>query len=300
MLRQPQLALLSTAAGKPTGGVFGALKSLRSTLSALPEVTKAIVVFDGGHSKRRLELYPEYKGNREKKRAEEEVESDGLKYTDRFHLQLNYCKFLLPRMNLRVVCLSGKEGDDVVGMLASKLPDDLKVIMSDDKDMFQCVSETVQLWRPLASERVTVQNFEELAGCSKKNFLIRKAIMGDASDNIVGVKGTKEGTIDPFFAELDGDLGDHPYERMFLAAQQHKSSRVKAIAQSLDIILRNIKLMDISQEQFTDDEVARCIDLASRPTSLDVVAVKKMFEGFEFNSLINDFNSWITRFQLLH
>ncbi len=68
---QPSYRELSTSRGMPTGGIYGfcsILKGLANKLGA----SSVVVVFDGGHSKRRIDIYGDYK----KRETDEEVHED--------------------------------------------------------------------------------------------------------------------------------------------------------------------------------------------------------------------------------
>lgn len=293
-MRVPHLRMLSTKAGKPTGAVFGYLKSLRSTINTLKEIKKLIVVFDGGHSKRRKEVYEGYKD----RKREDEMDPDGLTFSQKFGMQLKYLKFILPRLGINTVHLPGREGDDLVAVLSKNLEDSLKIVVSDDRDMYQLVDDSTHVWRPLAEERVCLMNFDDLAGCTPENFLLRKACLGDSSDTIPGIKGVGPKTVDSVFAECD-DIGEYPYENFFETALMMKGKKVQSIAENLDIILRNYELVDMSREEFTKDEIESVLNTANAKSSFDVMAVKRIFTGFEFFSLVEDFNQWVVPFQML-
>jgi len=293
VLHVPQLRMLSTKDKKPTGGVFGLLKSLRSTVYDIPEVTRVVVVFDGAHSKRRVALYPDYK----KRPPNDEVDSDGLSYREKFGMQLNYLKVLLPKMGVKVAILPDKEGDDVIGILARNLNDRLKIVSSDDRDMLQLVAEDVHIWRPLAGERVSLDNFEEKAGSSYKNWLLRKCVLGDDSDNIPGIKGVGKRTVDEVLSECD--IGEYPHDAFFEAAMMRSGKRYQKIFEGISTVLLNFELIDIAREEFTDEEIEQLVSIAKAPAQFDVLFVKKFFQGFEFFSLIENFENWITKFQVL-
>lgn len=295
VMHVPQLRMLATKDNKPTGAVFGFIKSLRATVGSFKEVRKIVVVFDGGaRSKRREEIYPEYK-KREKK---DDVDPDGLTYQQKFQMQLNYLKFMLPRLGIKMVQLPGREGDDVVAFIARNLKDHLKIVVSDDKDMYQLVSEDIHIWRPLKGERVSLQNFEDIARCKLEHFLLRKSVLGDSSDNISGIKGVGEKTVDKVL-DVCGDIGPYPHDNFFEAAMLMSSRKAQAIAENLDVVLRNFELIDIDREEFTDEELERILGLVNAPAKFDVLAVRRLFTGLEFFSLVEDFDRWVTPFQML-
>lgn len=295
VMHVPQLRMLSTKDNKPSGAVFGFIKSLRSTIQFFPEIRRVVAVFDGGHSTRRKSLFGGYK-NREKN---EEVDPDGLSYIQKFSMQLNYLKFILPRLGIKVVSMSGREGDDVIGLLTRKPDEVLKIVVSDDRDMYQLVTENVHVWRPIAEERVFLKNFEEVVGCKKEHWLLRKALLGDSSDTIPGIRGVGGKTIDKLIEELNGEIGPYPHEDLFMYALDHESKKIRAIGENFDLVVRNFKLLDIRMEEFSEEEYENAIAECDKESKFDVLAVRRLFTSLEFYSLIENFAQWVTPFQLL-
>lgn len=294
VMHVPLLRMLSTKDGKPTGGCFGFIKSIRATIGMWGEIRRLVVVFDGGHSKRRKAIFKGYKN----RKHNTEVDSDGLSYQKKFSMQLSYLQFVLPKLGIKVVRLPGREGDDVVGLLARSSVDSLKIVVSDDKDMYQLVDEDVHVWRPLREERVTLANFEEFAGCKKEHFLLRKACLGDASDTIPGIKGVGKKTVDKVLEECE-DIGPYPHDAFFETALEIPGKKIQDIVENLDVVLRNYKLVDISLEEFTEEEVSLVKCIIDRKSEFDVLAVKRIFIGLEFFSLVENFSQWVTPFQML-
>ncbi len=283
----PSLDVLMTSSGKHVGGVFGFVKSIRSVLYEFKEVDRVACVFDAGQSKRRKKLLPTYK-------LRDKSDYD---YIKRFRLQLGYLKFILPKLGIKVVVTEGKEGDDVVGLLADKIDSNLKIVVSDDRDMLQLVSENVQVWRPIAEELVTLNNFEFATGCAKKYWLLQKAILGDPSDKIPGILGIGAKTFDKFLKGCEP--GDYPYEGFFEYCLDLSTKKSLSLVEQCDIVFRNIDLMDISLEKFEEEEVTEALRLFKQLSQFDILSVKRVFTSFEFFSLIKDFGNWITRFQVL-
>ena len=295
VMHVPQIRFLSTSIGKPSGGTFAFIKSVRSTLYERGDIDVAVVVFDKGRSKRRLTLYPEYKANRV---INEEVDPDGLTYIFKFKRQLVYLRFILPRLGIKVVELPCREGDDVISLLLRLLKADLSIVASDDRDMYQLVESNVHVWRPIAQDLVTLENFEECAGYERKHCLLRMSILGDATDNISKINGVGPKTVDTLLSECE-DIGDYPFEEFFEYVLEFGNARAQAIPENPEIILRNYELIDLTKERFTKDECEYVHDTCTAPSQFDVLAVKNLFEALEYFSLIDDFNHWVTRFQLL-
>lgn len=295
VMKIPNVRVLATKDGKPTGGTFGVLKSLRATLFKFSEIRSMVVVFDGGHSPRRKKIHPGYKV---RSSSDEELDPDGLSYKDKFVLQLRQLQFILTRLGVKVVTLPGKEGDDVVGLLSKTIKDNLRIVISDDKDMFQLVTDGVHLWRPLAEERVTLSNFEETAGCKYEHWFLKKSILGDTSDKIPGVKTVGEKTVDKLLLTCP-NIGPYPWEKFFEEVCVVGGKKCQALLDNIGTVLRNYDLIDISKEEFTPAELEYVLTHSTLPSQFDVRSVYRIFGGFEFYSLVDDFNQWVVPFQML-
>lgn len=156
--------------------VFNFLKSLKPILDRFnPE--KVFFILDG-KPKARLELDPSYKANRIK----EELTEEEANYWASFHSQkrtiINIAKNILP---FTTVYHPDFECDDILNYLATNI-DGEKIIISSDTDFIQSLdlSETTKLWNPVS------QNFREKLDVDYAKY---KAMVGDKTDNIPGVKG---------------------------------------------------------------------------------------------------------------
>jgi DNA polymerase I len=294
VLHVPAVRVLATKDGKPTGGVFSILKMIRATLYKFREVRRVVFVMDGGHSSRRLKLLSTYK----QREPDDITDADGLTYIQKFAMQINYLRFLLPKLGIKFVILPGREGDDVLGLLAKRMDTTLSIVMSDDRDMLQLIDEKIHVWRPMAEERVTIVNFEEVAGCKLEHFLLRKAITGDHSDHVPGVPGVKDKTFAAMLEEA-GDIGEYPYEKLFEFALSHHKARYRALGENFDIVTRNFELLDISREEISDAEFQQALGIVTASAKFDVFKVKEAFQAFELFSLIEDFSRWVVPFQTL-
>ena len=75
---------------------------------------------------------------------------------------------------------------------------------------------------------------------------------------------------------------------------------LKSIGENFEVFLRNYKLINIDLEEFTNEERAGALARANARAEFDVLTVKRVFAGFEFFSLLEDFPHWISRFQILN
>ena len=189
-LTQEELWNMKNHKGERTGGVFGCLKTIQKELRTYNYYP--IVVFDGGLSKRRLSIYPNYKRAEEKallleckeedKTEEQLIEEE---FRREYHTQRNILINLLPNFGIPVIYSQEWEGDDLLYIL-SKLSKD-SIVVSDDKDLIQLLYNTderrCRIRRPLRDEFLDNKylqdkeiNIQEFIGC--------KCIVGDPSDNI--------------------------------------------------------------------------------------------------------------------
>ena len=211
---------LTTRTGQPTNAVFGFLNILNKLLDE--EQPQALcVTFDRKAPTFRHLAYEGYKAQR--KPMPEELAS-----------QMPILKEVLSALNIPMYELDGWEADDLIGTIARRDEEAGwdTVIVTGDKDSLQLVTDhtTVKLVSTrmgrtttvtLASTRMgrtttkdmTPESFQEAYGFAPIHIIDLKALMGDASDNIPGVKGIGEKTamallaqqpsIDGLYANLD-------------------------------------------------------------------------------------------------
>lgn len=198
---------LTAPDGTPTNAVYGFLNIL---FKHLEEETPdyLCVAFDVKEKTFRHKMYDQYKAQR--KPAPED-----------FLVQLPLIKEVLSAMNCLCLELPGYEADDIIGTIAKMCEDsDTECkILTGDKDDLQLASDktTIKLVITRMGKTTTtdykVADFTEKYGFSPDSFIDLKALMGDSSDNIPGVKGIGEktamsliqtyGSIDKIYESID-------------------------------------------------------------------------------------------------
>ena len=186
---------LTSPDGTPTGALYGFLNILFKFLDE--EKPDALAVaFDVSAPTFRHEKYKEYKGTRKPMDPDLKV-------------QVPLIKEILEAMNITIVEKPGWEADDIIGTLSKKFSKDGNpvTIVSGDKDLLQLVDENITMKNPKTSRgQTTVVNYTptdviEEYGVTPHEFILLKAIMGDTSDNIPGVKGIGPKTAAPIVAQ---------------------------------------------------------------------------------------------------
>ena len=177
---------LTTKDGVFVNGVYGFLNMYYKALE-LTNPTHVFVAFDKGSKTFRHTEYSDYKGTRDK--APNEIT-----------YQFGILKDLLSSMNVNYLELDEYEADDILGTIAKLAQKEgFEVdIFTGDRDYLQLVDDNifVYLTKKGISEIKLMDNnaiFEDF-GISPKQLIEVKALQGDSSDNIPGVKGVGEKT----------------------------------------------------------------------------------------------------------
>ena len=179
---------LTTREGQPTNAIFGFLNILGKLLDeSAPDAL--CVTFDRKAPTFRHLQYEGYKAQR--KGMPDELAS-----------QMPILKEVLSAMNIPMYEMDGWEADDLIGTISVKdtAAGWETVIVTGDKDSLQLVTDTTTV--KLVSTRMgrtttrdmTPESFREEYGFDPIHIIDLKALMGDASDNIPGVKGVGEKT----------------------------------------------------------------------------------------------------------
>ena len=168
--------------GFPTNGVYGFVNMINKIVNdEKPEYM--MVAFDIGKTFRH-EKYERYK--------------DGRKETpDELKVQFPIAKKILAAMGIKYLECAGYEADDIIGtvsMWCEKDPEYEALIVSSDKDLLQLISDetTVKLLKTKDYIMMDRKTFNETYGFEPIHMIDLKALMGDASDNIPGVRGIGE------------------------------------------------------------------------------------------------------------
>ena len=168
--------------GFPTNGVYGFVNMINKIIAEeKPEYM--MVAFDIGKTFRH-EKYADYKGGRN-------ATPEDLK------VQFPVAKKILTAMGIKYLECDGYEADDIIGtisMWCEKDDDYEALIVSSDKDLLQLISDetTVKLLKTKDYIWMNKKTFIDTYGFDPIHMIDLKALMGDSSDNIPGVKGIGE------------------------------------------------------------------------------------------------------------
>jgi len=238
--------------GPPVGGLLGYLRSLQKCIREC-KPDEIIIVWDGpGGSTKKRKLYSNYKAGRKPVKinrgnsflTDEEEEKNVLWQQSRLLEYLN---------NFPVIQIMEPqvEADDLIAFVTKnhKYNGWIKIIVSSDKDFIQlCDKETV-LHRPMQSETLTWKNVIEKFGIHPNNFTIARAMEGDKSDNIAGVKGVGLKSVRkylPFLSEsktyLLSDIEEYCKKKI---EEGIKAKFYHSVLDNMNLIDENYRIMQL-------------------------------------------------------
>jgi DNA polymerase-1 len=310
-MRVPETADLESHQGKPTGGLFGTLRSINAALHTF-RAKQCVVIYDGGVSKRRRKEYPPYKGNRYRDKDDplyEELDDKTKEFKEKFNYQRSCLLYLLPKLGVHAWRFDGWEADDVIAALCDYFEHEERMahavyVVSDDKDMLQLVRENddaiVKVVRAIAKQVVDVDNFEQIFDRNQQEFELRRIVSGDpGNDNIPGIPGVGKKTIEEIFEIGHGCLPyEYPFTELFEFCDGSSNKRVQRVANNMEIVWRNHELMFLPLEDWGPLMPVFDDKLSVKP-DIDLSAVKSLLTKLDIFSILKDLHTWVVPFQRL-
>ncbi len=175
---------MSSSKGEPTNAVYAFCNMLIKIITDI-NPKYMLVAFDRREPTFRHAMFTDYKGTRKPSPPD-------------LHPQIETLKNVLDAMDIKRFELAGFEADDIIGTIAHKFQQVDTVIITGDKDSFQLVDDNTCVYftkRGITELDVYNHlNFKEKMGINPIQIIDLKALMGDSSDNIPGVKGVGEKT----------------------------------------------------------------------------------------------------------
>ena len=266
------IRMLTTKDGQPTNAVYGFVNILLKLLDG--EKPDALcVTFDRKAPTFRHLAYEGYKAQRK-----------GM--PDELAAQLPVLKDVLAAMNIPRYELDGWEADDLIGTIAARdtAAGWETVIVTGDKDSLQLVSDATRVklvstrMGQTTTKEMTPETFREAYGFDPVHIVDLKALMGDTSDNIPGVKGIGEKTamdliqryqsVEAIYADVEG-VEAKPAVKKKLAEGEEQARMSYDLA-----TIRCDAPIDFSPED-------------ARRREPDGPALYELFLALEFNKLID-------------
>lgn len=300
--------VMQTKDGQHTNAVFGMTKFLLKVIRE-QRPTHMMVAWDISRDTFRRQLYKEYKGTRGN--TPEELKS-----------QFILAQKTLADIGLKQYMVSTHEADDIVGTFAKKFEQEIPTyIISGDQDSLQLVSDNTKVWLttgkakafyekrninikdlniPDGTFEFTPLTFEEEYGLKPTQIIDMKALEGDSSDNIPGVKGVgpkavipllKEyGTIENLYEAIEGLSTEEELDmKAFMKELGISRSPLGNLLKESETELVGKKAALLSKQLatiVTDMKEYEHILLDDVLIALDDAKMKEKFSELEFKSLL--------------
>lgn len=300
LIRAYAASPLRDSHGRPCGGSIGTLKSMRKLLNDF-RPDNALIVWDGeGGSQRRRSIMSEYKAGR-KVRLNRKDDFGETPQEDLENLKQQYvdCQDYLTMLGVPQVRCAGVEADDLMAYLAIHSSDDVTIVTTD-QDLLQLIREKgswpqdcddgaphktveaepnapcyecgahrsseVKVWSPIKGKMYDRSRFIQEYGVLPENYRLMKALVGDSSDNIEGIKGFGLKTIPknfPFLAERKST----PKE-LLEAAGGLKGVLGSRLIEAESKFRENLTLVDLSEPMLSGDAARQAREALVRELSV--------------------------------
>ncbi|MDJ0646115.1 MAG: DNA polymerase I [Flavobacteriaceae bacterium] len=252
--------------GMDTSAILGFTNSLLDVIKR-ERPDHLAVCFDKGGSVDRIEMFSEYKANRDET-------------PEAIQIAVPYIEKILKAMHIPIIVKEGYEADDIIGTLAKKAEKEgyQTFMVTPDKDFAQLVSENIFIYRPRfgggyetwgikeVQEKFEVEHPEQVI-----DYL---GMMGDSVDNIPGLPGVGEKTAKKFigqFGSMEGLLANTDQLKGKMKEKVEANAELGILSKKLARILLNVPV-DFDEKDF-------------ELNSPDLDAVKEVFTELEFRRL---------------
>jgi 5'-3' exonuclease len=288
--------------GRHIGGMMGFLKSLGLAIRTF-KPTRCVVVFDGkGGSQRRRKIYPQYKANRKPpvrlNRAydltTDEQEKENMKW------QLVTLIEMLECLPLTILALDNVEADDVIAYLSQLVTQEggKSIIYSTDKDFFQLASENVKVYNPVKKKTFDVDVILEDYGIHPVHFHFFRALNGDKSDNIDGVKGVGETTLKKYIPEIADPTATISVD--FIEQKYANEKKVPKMIQNIlgnkDIVERNMTLMNLHEGIMSVDARLKVVNMFNNHiVNLRKYDLTKLMMKYKLLGAFSNYDAWLAQ-----
>ncbi len=256
--------------GLDTSAIMGFMNSLLDVIKR-ERPDHLAVCFDKGGSVDRVEMFAEYKANRDET-------------PEAIKIAVPYIEEILRAMHIPIMVKAGFEADDVIGTLAKKAEKQgYKTFMvTPDKDFAQLVSDNIFMYKPVFGGGYETWGIPEV----QKKFEVERpeqvidflGMMGDSADNIPGLPGVGEKTAKKFLAaygSMEGLLANTHELKGKMKEKVEGAKDLGLLSKELARIMLDVPV-EFHEKDFELDQP-------------DIDKVKTIFEELEFRRLIDNF-----------
>ena len=305
LIRSFSLLKAMNPSGAHIGGLVGFLRSL-GYVTRIFDPTRVIIVWDGkGGSANRKNIDPNYKAQR----ATSRITHWGLydnkeEETEALIGQLFRTQDYLECLPLQQIVIEKLEADDIIAYLAKRASNAGKkvTIVSSDKDFYQLIDNNIEVYAPVKKKTFTMSNIKEEIGVLPQNYNIVKALLGDNSDNIPGVKGLGIKTIlsewKSFTYDKNASLQDI-YDHCETQLDEEKPKKIFAkILHNWNRVMTNFELMDLHNSTLDEKEVKYVEDIfKSDIPNLQTGVFLSLLDQDKIEGITKNTEGWLENFR---
>ncbi len=250
-----QGVIMKNSKGFPTNALYGFINMMNKIIKE-ENPTYIMVAFDKGKTFRH-DKYDEYKAGR-------------AAMPDELKAQFPKAKEVLVSMGIKYFEIDNYEADDIIGTLAKKVDEEdefIATIVSSDKDLLQLISDEVEvkLLKQSGHILMTREEFKNTYQVEPIHMIDLKALMGDSSDNIPGVKGigektainllSKYGSLDNLYANIDEVSGKTKEKLLADKENAYMSYDLATIYRDvpLDFGLEDCRYLGVNEQEFVKE-----------------------------------------------
>jgi 5'-3' exonuclease len=263
--------------GEQVGGAVGFFNNLVQMVERT-NPTRVIIVWESGGSKRKRDLFPDYKQGKRPQKLNRYYEQDIPDTIQNRNFQIGLLVSLVSCFPVTQMYIEDSEADDAIGYMCKyKLSSDENVVLSSDHDFYQLLNKKTIIWSPTLKSFVNAKKVIERFNVHPNNFCLAKSISGDSSDNIPGVKGVSYKTLSKYFQKFRNE-SDYLIDDFLLDAETLSKSKnlkiLKEIKVSEALIRRNWKLVHLDvnnlvhhQTSKIDEKIENCDNTCDNMTA---------------------------------
>jgi len=302
LIRSFSLLKAMSPTGHHIGGLVGFLRSL-GYVTRIFDPTRVIVVWDGkGGSANRKNIDPNYKANR----ATSRITHWGLydtkaEETEALIGQLFRTKDYLECLPLQQIMMEKLEADDIIAYLAQQADKNNKkiTIISSDKDFLQMVNKNIEVYAPVKKKTFTADNIENELKVIPENYNIVKALLGDNSDGLKGVKGLGIKTIVSQFPKLVTEP-NMTLDYVFQVCEDNLEGKkiFSKIVHDWDKVETNYKLMNLHESVLDDTEKSTILNIVKEDIpDLQAGAFLHLLDNDKIEGVTKNTEGWLENFR---
>ena len=291
--------------GHHVGGLLGFLRSLGFLVRTF-DPTRVICVFDGkGGSMNRKNVDPNYKANREHVKVTnwglfENIKEERESMTAQIERLFDYLECLPVYVSVH----DKIEADDIISFLAQKFASKghRSTIVSSDQDFYQIVDKQTSIYAPIKKKVIDHTNVVEIIKVLPSNYATVKALVGDNSDNLPGVKGVGIKTIVKEFPKLVTEENVDLQYIYDISEQQIEGKKIfSRIIYDWDKVERNYSLMNIRTPRLSEGEMETILyNLQAQKPMLREGSFLKYMDIDRIENITNNTDGWLSLFSYLN